>query len=297
MITVLACHAAAREEPVEGSADTAQPAMPRGCPSEMLRVDGCCIDRWEATLVDHESSQPLSPYYPAEPRLLRAAYGFWQLERLNTGEDGPRAMPLPELPEIQRSGRFRARAVSVPGVVPQGYLSYYQAKSACELAGKRLCTKDEWLKACRGQRGTKFPYGNLYQPDHCNVYRLFHPAFVLHGNASTGHRDPRLNLLVEAGVGPLLRLTGATDTCASPWGDDAVYDMVGNLDEWIEDENGTFLGGFYARSTRKGCDASVTEHAPAYYDYSLGTRCCSSALTGPGAETCERGMAAQARAG
>jgi hypothetical protein len=34
------------------------------------------------------------------------------------------------------------------------------------------------------------------------------------------------------------------------------------------------LGGFYARATREGCDASVSSHAKSYFDYSLGTRCC-----------------------
>jgi formylglycine-generating enzyme required for sulfatase activity len=80
-------------------------------------------------------------------------------------------------------------------------------------------------------------------------------------------------------VGPLLRLTGEVTACTSTWGEDGVYDMVGNLDEWVEDENGTFLGGFYARSTRKGCGAAVTAHGPTYYDYSLGTRCCASLTT------------------
>jgi hypothetical protein len=51
--------------------------------------------------------------------------------------------------------------------------------------------------------------------------------------------------------------------------------MVGNLDEWVEGETRpVFVGGFYARSTTKGCEARVDSHAPAYYDYSLGTRCC-----------------------
>jgi hypothetical protein len=38
--------------------------------------------------------------------------------------------------------------------------------------------------------------------------------------------------------------------------------------------DGTFVGGFYSRSTREGCDAKIENHDPAYADYSLGTRCC-----------------------
>ena len=70
--------------------------------------------------------------------------------------------------------------------------------------------------------------------------------------------------------------TGGTLECASQWGNDAIFDMVGNLDEWIEDPEGTFLGGFYARKTQEGCDSRVEVHGLDYYDYSLGVRCCKS---------------------
>ena len=79
---------------------------------------------------------------------------------------------------------------------------------------------------------------------------------------------------VEGARGPLLRSTGATATCKSAWGGDAIYDMVGNLDEWVNADKGAFLGGFYARSTREGCDSKVSSHPRAYFDYSLGARCC-----------------------
>jgi hypothetical protein len=278
-ICIVAHEAAAQQPEPEGPEEhCAAELPPAACPPEMVLVAGFCIDRWEASFVDHESSQMLSPFYPPHPGLLRAARSFWQLERFNTGDDSARGMPLPELPDVQRTATFVGRAVSRPGVVPQAYLNYPLAKRACELAGKRLCTREEWVTACRGAEQTPYPYGLSYQPDKCNVYRAFHPAAVLHGNASTGHRDPRLNLLFEVGAGPLLRLTGETPACKSAWVDDGAYDMVGNLDEWIEDDNGTFVGGFYARSTRKGCAAVVTAHGPAYYDYSLGTRCCASVL-------------------
>jgi hypothetical protein len=75
-----------------------------------------------------------------------------------------------------------------------------------------------------------------------------------------------------------LRLTGATPKCSSPWNGDALYDMVGNVDEWVEGEKApAFVGGFYARSTTKGCEAIVDSHAAIYYDYSTGTRCCKAA--------------------
>jgi formylglycine-generating enzyme required for sulfatase activity len=85
--------------------------------------------------------------------------------------------------------------------------------------------------------------------------------------------DPRL-LLTSDEQGPLLRATGETSRCVSRWGSDGIYDMVGNLDEWIEEPEGTFLGGFFSRGTKEGCDAIIDVHDPGYLDYSLGTRCC-----------------------
>ena len=45
-------------------------------------------------------------------------------------------------------------AVSEKGRTPQGYISGRVAESACVAAGKRLCTSDEWLAACRGSDNT-----------------------------------------------------------------------------------------------------------------------------------------------
>ena len=120
------------------------------------------------------------------------------------------------------------------GAVPQGYLSYYSARTACENAGKRLCTEDEWVHACRGPGYRLHPYGEQFVQGACNVNRLQHPAFVLHGNSSLGHLDPRLNLVFEQDAGPLLRETASSPRCISPWDAQGVYDMEGNLDEWIK---------------------------------------------------------------
>jgi formylglycine-generating enzyme len=252
----------------------AETARARGCPTEMARVGRYCVDRWEVSTVDKTTGEALSPYYPPTPALVSEVWRGWLIERSQLGDAAARAMPLPALSELQRSRRFEPKAVSRAGAIPQMYLSQVLARRACENAGKRLCSQDEWTFACKGKAGLKFPYGGAYRQGVCNVYRLIHPAAVLHGSASLGHRDPRLNLVYE-GESPLLRTTGETPACASRWDDDRIFDMVGNADEWVED--GMFLGGFYARSTTNGCEAKVTNHAAAYYDYSTGTRCCRDA--------------------
>jgi hypothetical protein len=276
-IIVVALLALGSGRVTEARADEPPPAG-RRCPSEMVSVRQFCIDRWESSFVDATTGEPLSPYYPAVKSDMEAAYEYWLFERRSLGDEAAHEMPLPEPSPWQTSHSFTPRAVSRPGVVPQGYLSYYTAKKACTNAGKRLCTEKEWVTACGGEHGLKYPYGDHYKVFACNVFRPYHPGFVLHQNSSIGHRDPRLNLVVEENEDPLLRLTGSTPSCRSHWGADAVEDMVGNLDEWVEGEKQpVFVGGFYSRSTTKGCEARVDSHAAVYFDYSLGTRCCLDA--------------------
>ncbi|HVU00267.1 MAG TPA: SUMF1/EgtB/PvdO family nonheme iron enzyme [Polyangiaceae bacterium] len=251
------------------------PRVASRCPPEMVSIRSqFCIDRWEETLVDATRGRPLSPYYHPTPECTRREWERWQRLRSEQRPVEGRSMPVPPPPEWELSApRFEPMAVSSPNAIPNGYLSGQIAEAACTRAGKRLCTPEEWVTACRGEKNRKFPYGHHFEDGRCNVYRATHPARLLHGDASAGHLDPRLNQVTE-GTDPLLRLTGGTPGCASEWNGDAVYDMVGNLDEWVADPDGTFVGGFYARSTREGCDARVEVHSYDYYDYSLGTRCC-----------------------
>ena len=56
--------------------------------------------------------------------------------------------------------------------------------------------------------------------------------------------DPELNQLEGT-----LAQTGEHDGCTNDYG---VYDMVGNLHEWVDDPNGTFQGGYYQDTTING---------------------------------------------
>jgi sulfatase modifying factor 1 len=240
----------------------------------MVNVDDrFCIDRFEATLVDDATGKALSPHYQPEPGVAQRMFEKWEAARLSESSAESSGMALPPLPPIEQAKTFAPRAVNRRGVLPQGYTSGKVAAEACARARKRLCTREEWVFACRGERQTHYPYGDGYRPGVCNVFRSEHPAQILHGNASAGHSDPRLGL-VQGSDGPLLRQTGATRKCASRWNGDAVFDMVGNVDEWIDDPDGTFVGGFFSRGTKEGCDAVVSTHPYTYWDYSTGVRCC-----------------------
>ncbi len=247
-------------------------ARPIVCPADMVAIAGrVCIDRFEATIEDATTGAAWSPFYTPDLESAREVSRLYEGLRARAQPGALAALlAIPPLPATQ----VLPRATSLQGAIPQGYLSGDQADAACRAASKRLCTESEWLTACRGEGRRDFPYGDRYEHGTCNVWRESHPSSLLHGNAARYHDDPR-NGLVEIAGRTFLQPTGAAPRCASAWGDDAVFDMVGNLDEWVADPDGVFVGGFYARASRAGCFARVGNHVRAYSDYSTGTRCCA----------------------
>jgi len=234
----------------ERLAPSLRPRDGSACPEGMVPIgDAFCIDVYEASLV----------------------------QVLPGGEE--RAWPYYEVVP----GDVVVRAVSLPGVYPQGYVSGVQAREACERSGKRLCKPDEWRNACMGPRSTVFPYGNTRVVGRCNDngrsgMRLLNPQL----DGKPEHRwmwgyagnmvDPRLNQL----EGTLTR-TGERAGCTNEYG---VFDMVGNLHEWVDDPDGTFQGGYYLDThiNGDGCRYRTTAHPVEHRDYSTGFRCCADEL-------------------
>jgi hypothetical protein len=172
------------------------------------------------------------------------------------------------------SGALRSRAKSAPGAVPQGYLSQVQASGACKEAGKRLCKDDEWVAACKGSKGTQFPYGKDEKRGTCNDQRDKHPAmqYLESANLSvfTKLEHPCISQIPDS-----LLPTGTKKQCVNAEG---IYDIVGNLHEWTADPAGTFRGGYYVDTwlNGHGCDYVTTRHDASYWDYSIGFRCCAA---------------------
>jgi hypothetical protein len=227
---------------------TALLAADARCPAEMALVDGrVCVDRWEASLV----------------------------ERLTTGSGSYERPWSPFLPVDGRE--HRVRAVSRPGVIPQAYISGKQAALACSASGKRLCAPDEWERACRGPDDTQFPYGQERRAGACNDdVRPVHPVAevgrmlgLARGRLwKDGMNESIINQLPDT-----LLPTGQRSACTNGYG---VYDMVGNVHEWVDDPAGTFRGGYYMDTTKNGagCSYRTTAHDFTYHDYSTGFRCC-----------------------
>ncbi|MBI2392986.1 MAG: SUMF1/EgtB/PvdO family nonheme iron enzyme [Deltaproteobacteria bacterium] len=229
----------------EGAAAPAQSA----CPEEMALVGRAetgvrvCVDKWEASLV----------------------------EILPDGEEKPWS------PYVSVDEGHVVKAVSKPGVVPQGYIDRDSAQQACEASGKRLCHVDEWTAACEGPERNPYPYGSTLDEGACNIHgksplgELFSTSFKDHLFDFRLMNDPSLNALDGT-----VAKTGAFDKCANGWG---LHDMVGNLHEWTADKNGVFRGGYYqdGHKNGEGCKYATSAHLPTYHDYSTGFRCCKDA--------------------
>jgi hypothetical protein len=178
-------------------------------------------------------------------------------------------------------------AVSLKGRKPQGYISGEQAVIACKNAGKRLCETDEWVRACRGPKLTKYPYGNERKANVCNDrFKVLdhHPVPILWKKDPTSAdatlmwhpsfmNDPRLLTMAFTTVA-----SGTFEKCTNEYG---VYDMVGNLHEWVKDAEGTFRGGFFMDTFQngEGCEYRTVGHGFEYHDYSTGFRCCADAVS------------------
>jgi hypothetical protein len=215
------------------------------CPPEMASIERrFCVDRWEGSLVEIGTggSTPFSPFALVEGH--------------------------------------EVRAVSVRGVFPHGYISGLQAQAACERSGKRLCSTDEWRKACIGPDEELYGYGDARERGRCNDAGKS-PMLALWGGATLADpsgwdplkmNDPRLNQVEGA-----LARTGSHPDCTNDYG---VFDMVGNLHEWTSDPSGTFQGGYYLDTSLngEGCSYRTTAHDFEYHDYSTGFRCCKDPL-------------------
>jgi hypothetical protein len=244
-VMVVPALAFAPAEPVVNPLEEAKALQPTNdpCPPNMANIEGrFCIDKYEASLV----------------------------EILPDGEERP-------FPYFQRVGKHKVRAVSEKGVYPQAHISGREAAAACKASGKRLCKPREWKMACKGPEKLQYGYDNKRKPGTCNdngrsPLGFYHAAAVKNGSAFASDKimnDPQLNQLPGT-----LAETGSHEGCTNGYG---VYDMVGNIHEWVDDPAGTFQGGYYldVEQNGEGCGYRTDAHAVWYHDYSTGFRCCA----------------------
>ncbi|MFH1539301.1 MAG: formylglycine-generating enzyme family protein [bacterium] len=90
-----------------------------------------------------------------------------------------------------------------PSQLPLTKHTWNQAAAWCRSRGLRLCTEEEWEKACAGAEGLNWGFGEKYKLGACNI--------------------------AEEKVAR----TGAFGDCITPYG---IHDMNGNVAEWVADE-------------------------------------------------------------
>lgn len=138
------------------------------------------------------------------------------------------------------------------GAPPLKNVSWSESRSQCESRGKRLCTEEEWEKACKGSKNLRFPYGNEWIADKCDT------------QDSTGGKRS------SAASG---RFAG----CRSDYGS---YDMSGNLREWTSSrfsatlEDKVIKGGSWGSPDWASRCAYRYNALPQTKDEETGFRCC-----------------------
>jgi formylglycine-generating enzyme required for sulfatase activity len=137
-------------------------------------------------------------------------------------------------------------AVFIPGVHPSACTTWFQANLACRLSGKRLARNDEWQAAAQG---TPDPGTDNATTD-CNI----------------------------SAVGDAVN-TGSRANCTSSSG---VFDMVGNVDEWVAE--------CADRAGPNDCtDRTTSDGIPG------GDLSCFGGPGGPGSSTCMHNQRVEGR--
>jgi formylglycine-generating enzyme required for sulfatase activity len=99
---------------------------------------------------------------------------------------------------------------NVKGALPRVNVTWDEAQSLCQATGKRLCSENEWERACRGPEGYLYGYGQTFEPGRCHTPKKVDDQWLR---------------------GPDRAPSGTFSGCLSPGG---ASDMIGNVWEWTD---------------------------------------------------------------
>lgn len=147
---------------------------------------------------------------------------------------------------------------------PINCIDHDGAKDLCGYLGGRLCDSKEWLAACRGSDNRAFPYGPEFQPSRCHVGSYENPG---PGGRST----------IAA---------GSVTECVG--GLPGLFDMSGNVSEWVADCKGDyckFRGAAYVGNEPveyfAGCGEVCSGNDKTLRSGTVGVRCCRDRKSEP----------------
>ncbi|GHG92973.1 SUMF1/EgtB/PvdO family nonheme iron enzyme [Comamonas sp. JC664] len=134
------------------------------------------------------------------------------------------------------------------GARPSVAVPWEEARATCEREGKRLCTEQEWEKACKGPGNLRYPFGEAQEPGACNTSEV-------PGGLSASGRFAR---------------------CKSGY---AVMDLAGNVAEWTASRFGgqgyTLKGGAFDQPDAASRCSARASGTPTERSNAVGFRCCA----------------------
>ena len=142
-----------------------------------------------------------------------------------------------------------------PGAIPQPNVSRDEAARLCGEKGKRLCTKLEWERACKGPDSATYEYGDTYRSSPCGTGQ----------SAELGFRRP----------------SGERSACRSGFG---VRELHGGAWEWTQStwgrgthdpSMGVLRGGNAEAGEIVGRCANAIGRLASKRQASFGFRCCA----------------------
>src|SRR5262249_43425021 len=126
---------------------------------------------------------PIRSYTLVPMILLRLALGL-ALAVPVRADNEPSPPDAPPTSSVARScpadmvavGSFcmdRYEAPNIVGIKPMLMQNAKDAEQWCAKKKKYLCTEGQWVRACKGVRGWKYPYGNKWEAGRCNDSKVW----------------------------------------------------------------------------------------------------------------------------
>jgi formylglycine-generating enzyme required for sulfatase activity len=175
----------------------------------------------------------------------------------------------------------RYEAPNAKGEYPLALQTAYDGEAWCAARGKRLCTELEWVRACDGGRGRRFPYGDEHRAGACNDDRQWRPV-----DWKALARWPAPEATEEARRLYQADPSGSREQCVT---EEGVHDLTGNVAEWVRRSEpaprpgydhvlkGCYWAGCY-HEPQPNCTFANHAHPGSFRTYEAGFRCCADRL-------------------